>query len=253
MLKDKEVVSDPQRQYEIARNVHAQHHGGINKTTAIIAEKYHWVRIKETVSLVIKNCPDCKDTSTKPTATKPTPNNHGSYAGEYPKHPGPNQLRKAGQVPNAPIGMIEQLIHFDNPPTTRSDPQPQTQAGNQQQQHTAPVAPMRPLQEYSSTHVDSNLPVDPQLMQGQHDNSHHFAERMRQIAGFNNANNINMEQYDGNMQIDQTPHTQHADTRMASERHVRRGDDPTTFQDSQGIMHHVAPSNADQDEGLFVE
>ncbi|KAL8698583.1 MAG: hypothetical protein Q9224_001788, partial [Gallowayella concinna] len=61
MLKDKEVVSDPQRQYEIARQVHASQHGGINKTTATIAEKYHWVRIKETVSLVIKNCPDCKE------------------------------------------------------------------------------------------------------------------------------------------------------------------------------------------------
>ena len=61
MLKDKEVVADPQRQYEIARVVHVNGHGGINKTTATIAEKFHWVRIKETVSLVIKNCADCKD------------------------------------------------------------------------------------------------------------------------------------------------------------------------------------------------
>lgn len=63
MLKDKEVISDPQKQYELARQMHIQHHGGINKTTASIAEKYHWVRIKETVSQVIRNCPDCKDTS----------------------------------------------------------------------------------------------------------------------------------------------------------------------------------------------
>jgi hypothetical protein len=61
MLKDKEVVADAQRQYEIARGVHAQGHGGINKTTATIAERYHWVRIKETVSLVIKNCGECKE------------------------------------------------------------------------------------------------------------------------------------------------------------------------------------------------
>ncbi|KAF8543055.1 hypothetical protein BDD12DRAFT_727561 [Trichophaea hybrida] len=61
MLKDKEVVSDSQLQYEIARNVHSQSHGGINKTTANIAEKYHWVRIKETVSQVIRNCADCKE------------------------------------------------------------------------------------------------------------------------------------------------------------------------------------------------
>ncbi|TVY36653.1 Protein SPT10, partial [Lachnellula occidentalis] len=66
MLKDKEVISDPQRQYEIARNVHVQQHGGINKTTAIIAEKYHWVRIKETVSLVIRNCTQCKELGKAP-------------------------------------------------------------------------------------------------------------------------------------------------------------------------------------------
>ncbi|KAN0085403.1 hypothetical protein V8E54_001870 [Elaphomyces granulatus] len=62
MLKDKEVVSDPLLQYEIARQIHSQQHGGINKTTATIAVKYHWVRIKETVSRVIRDCPQCKET-----------------------------------------------------------------------------------------------------------------------------------------------------------------------------------------------
>jgi hypothetical protein len=62
MLKDKEVVSDPQQQYEIAKQVHLEQHAGINKTTAAIAVKYHWVRIKETVSRVIRDCPDCKET-----------------------------------------------------------------------------------------------------------------------------------------------------------------------------------------------
>lgn len=60
MLKGKEVVSDPHKQYEIARNIHGNNHGGINKTTAAIAEKYHWVRIKETVGLAIKNCNKCQ-------------------------------------------------------------------------------------------------------------------------------------------------------------------------------------------------
>ncbi|PKX94602.1 putative histone acetyltransferase Spt10 [Aspergillus novofumigatus IBT 16806] len=62
MLKDKEVVSDPQQQYEIARTIHLKQHAGINKTTAAIAVKYHWVRIKETVSRVIRDCPQCKET-----------------------------------------------------------------------------------------------------------------------------------------------------------------------------------------------
>ncbi|EHK43763.1 hypothetical protein TRIATDRAFT_222395, partial [Trichoderma atroviride IMI 206040] len=66
MLKDKEVISDPARQYEIARSVHVMHHGGINKTTATIAEKYHWSRIKETVSDVIRACAECKELGKTP-------------------------------------------------------------------------------------------------------------------------------------------------------------------------------------------
>jgi len=62
MLKDKEVVSDPQQQYEIAQEVHLKQHAGINKTTAAIAIQYHWVRIKETVNRVIRDCPQCKET-----------------------------------------------------------------------------------------------------------------------------------------------------------------------------------------------
>ncbi|KAL9107144.1 MAG: hypothetical protein Q9227_007924 [Pyrenula ochraceoflavens] len=67
MLKGKEVISDPHKQYEIARNIHLSSHAGINKTTAVIAVKYHWVRIKETVSLVIKNCTECKEAAKVPT------------------------------------------------------------------------------------------------------------------------------------------------------------------------------------------
>ena len=67
MLKDKEVISDPALQSSIARDVHvAQHHAGINKTTATIAETYHWTRIKETASLTIRNCPKCRESSKAP-------------------------------------------------------------------------------------------------------------------------------------------------------------------------------------------
>ena len=78
MLKDKEVISDAQQQYEIARAVHVQQHAGINKTTGVIAEKYHWVRIKETVSLVIRNCNECKESTAK---TSTTTANGGINAG----------------------------------------------------------------------------------------------------------------------------------------------------------------------------
>jgi len=67
MLKDKEVVAEADRQMEIARQFHIRHnHGGINKTTASLAEKYHWIRIKETVSHVIRVCPECNESAKQP-------------------------------------------------------------------------------------------------------------------------------------------------------------------------------------------
>ena len=81
MLKDKEVISDPVRQFDIARQMHAQQHGGINRTTATIAEKYHWSRIKETASDVIRSCAECKELGKTPNpggARKAaSSNNHG--------------------------------------------------------------------------------------------------------------------------------------------------------------------------------
>lgn len=62
-LKDKEVVSSARRQYAIARALHARHHGGINRTTASIAERYHWLRIKDTATLAIRNCEACSKTA----------------------------------------------------------------------------------------------------------------------------------------------------------------------------------------------
>lgn len=67
MLKDREVVSDPERQLQIVNEFHQKAHAGINKTTSLIAERYHWTRIKETVSLAIRNCPECRETTRPPT------------------------------------------------------------------------------------------------------------------------------------------------------------------------------------------
>ncbi|KAF3059732.1 Protein SPT10 [Daldinia childiae] len=72
MLKDKEVISDPIRQMDISRRLHEiGGHAGINKTTATIAEKYHWSRIKETVSDVIRTCEQCKEASKTPSIQNP--------------------------------------------------------------------------------------------------------------------------------------------------------------------------------------
>ncbi|KAI0400695.1 hypothetical protein F4802DRAFT_471752 [Xylaria palmicola] len=67
MLKGKEVISDPVRQTAIARRVHEEGgHAGINKTTSVIAEKFHWSRIKEMVAEVIRTCEQCKDLGKSP-------------------------------------------------------------------------------------------------------------------------------------------------------------------------------------------
>ena len=233
MLKDKEVVSDPQRQYEIARQVHAQQHGGINKTTATIAEKYHWVRIKETVSLVIKNCPDCKESAAKAPTVRPMGESAGGAMGQLRKAAGVN-----GQT-NDPNSMIERLVNFDDlaPSSTPSDNRALSISRTPEMEHTAPVANMRALQEY----VD--IPLDPQIMQ-QHQ---HHPHQQRLDNGTQDV------QYDPRMsniddhrqyEMDLAPLQHHNnrmrhgdDTRMATERHVREGDDPIAFQDGSGMLH----------------
>ncbi|CAH6721824.1 protein Spt10p [[Candida] jaroonii] len=70
MLKDKEVVADPVRQIQICTEYHLMNHGGINKTTSAVAEKYHWSRIKDTVAAAIKSCAECRDQSGDPTIVK---------------------------------------------------------------------------------------------------------------------------------------------------------------------------------------
>ena len=180
MLKDKEVVADPQRQYEIARQVHAIAHGGINKTTATIAEKYHWVRIKETVSLVIKNCPDCKEIGKTPALRS---------EGSMPMRKS-NGNNSATQDPNSGI---ERLVSFEDHPSTRSSkriaqnqsrtpgsspPQEQQQLQKQQQhnqQQERPRAPIASMQSHPHSHPLSHnmhnphqqmyddMPLDPRL------------------------------------------------------------------------------------------
>ncbi|KAK0642436.1 Protein SPT10 [Lasiodiplodia hormozganensis] len=90
MLGDKEVISEPRMQYEIARRYHRQNkdtHAGINKTTATVSEKYHWNRIKTTVTEVIENCTECNEKLKKKSlkaaaaAAASNSNNHGGGGG----------------------------------------------------------------------------------------------------------------------------------------------------------------------------
>ncbi|KAF2144547.1 uncharacterized protein K452DRAFT_325103 [Aplosporella prunicola CBS 121167] len=65
MMGKKEVVISPKEQYRLARTYHRERHFGINKTTSVISEKYHWPRIKLTVTEVINNCDECQEKDRK--------------------------------------------------------------------------------------------------------------------------------------------------------------------------------------------
>jgi GNAT superfamily N-acetyltransferase len=155
MLKGKEVISDPHKQYEIARNMHAASHGGINKTTASIADKYHWVRIKETVSAAIRNCTECKDAAPK-SETAPFASNKRRAAPTNSAPPSKRVTVTAGSDDVVP-GASPQ--HQQMQMQTSQQLQPQHQG-------PAPTAPMAPMQYNDSVGAYSDMPVDPQIMQG---------------------------------------------------------------------------------------
>ncbi|KAJ4384727.1 Protein spt10 [Didymella sp. IMI 355093] len=148
-LKGKEVISDAQRQYEIARDVHHKSHGGINKTTAAIAESYHWVRIKETVSRVIRNCPECSEmnkglSAMRANQTRSSQQSNGQQQQYSP--PSNDQLSQP-------------MARFSQHQSDCADsPSYQLQLETQQQ-HQQPTYPS-----YSNDAYD--MPLDPALMQG---------------------------------------------------------------------------------------
>ncbi|GAB7353916.1 hypothetical protein MBLNU459_g4261t1 [Dothideomycetes sp. NU459] len=165
MLKGKEVISDPQKQYEIAHRTHAATHAGINKTTASIAEKYHWIRIKETVSQAIRNCTECKESAkpskTETRASKPanlerkassaSKNNSRSRETASPKPEPPILFSQQSQEAHAHASPSPAPQHQTPPPEMNSDPQ---------QQHPIPIADMG---QYADHHYQ-HMPVDPQIM-----------------------------------------------------------------------------------------
>ena len=140
MLKDKEVIAEPQKQYELARKIHLEQHGGINKTTASIAEKYHWVRIKDTVSQVIKNCSECRDQSKLP-ALKPEKSNSRSD--------------NASPVPAANLSQQSAMLESHSPLVRLL------------QSETSQVI-LQPQADPMAAHgiINYEVPVDPRIMDG---------------------------------------------------------------------------------------
>lgn len=64
MVNGREVVSNIDLQLKICQLTHEENgHLGINRTTTLISQKYHWIRIKETVARALKSCQECKNNS----------------------------------------------------------------------------------------------------------------------------------------------------------------------------------------------
>ena len=169
MLKGKEVIADPQRQYEIARKIHLQHHGGINKTTASIAEKYHWVRIKETVNLVIRNCQDCKDIPAKASNWR----NEGTNLRQTDMNSSQAATNMSGHVvkmtleePSAPKLLPSEEVNA-------AEATPVTQALPLDTHMSQATEPDQHLSLNDVQSFDYNMPVDPQIM---NDIQQHFSE-----------------------------------------------------------------------------
>ncbi|KAH6873268.1 histone acetyltransferase Spt10 [Alternaria rosae] len=151
-LKGKEVIADPKQQYDIAREIHHKSHGGINKTTAAIAELYHWVRIKETVSQVIRNCPECSEMNKGLSAMR-----QGQNQARAEARSGSSFLSSTATQPTL-TPTPPSLFSPTQPPPRADSPDGQLQL--EAAQHQAAIYP-----QYTQDN-GYDLPVDPALMHG---------------------------------------------------------------------------------------
>ncbi len=240
MLKGKEVISDPQSQYEIARHAHIQAHGGINKTTATIATKYHWVRIKETVSLVIKNCTECKEAGKAQVVRPDGSINHS-------------------ELPTVPVA---------SPPSLPPAPQPRPQQGSAMSADDRFMsADSQMLSEHDfehkhdpfSAHDQQNLhgtvpgmedyqhlAIDPQIMQQLHsqmNSQYQHSEDPYEATG--------MAHFSDPSQMHHHHHHHHHHTGHAGEYHVDENDDHLMAQAAAAVsMDLVDGTHLDHEEQI---
>ncbi|KAI1453889.1 hypothetical protein F4805DRAFT_352815 [Annulohypoxylon moriforme] len=193
MLKDKEVISDPIRQMDISRHLHETGgHAGINKTTASIAEKYHWSRVKETVSLVIRSCDQCKEAGKTPSVQNQTSsrrltvNSNGAIVSVNTMPPrmspveatGPGSVDATGRVLELQTPTHNDLPSLVEPPNPYAHPSDITSLLNPPMQPPPDTGlpPHHPLLQSQLHHdsaatlaslheaVDMYHPIDPQII-----------------------------------------------------------------------------------------
>jgi hypothetical protein len=205
MLKDKEVISDPQAQYDIAKQMHLVNHGGINKTTAMIATKYHWVRIKETVSHVIKDCEPCKVPTNKGGTSRSDSTKRVKSADKTPPEPSDSPMipqTQAQQIetpPLRPLGSIGTISPTHISPHQYTSMDPAVGLGGD-----AVIHELDPS--YDDMNIDPNILAQIQQMaQDDFDNQHHDYGQAAGLADY--VDGVALGQHP-----DQNPfHPQHAD------------------------------------------
>jgi GNAT superfamily N-acetyltransferase len=178
MLKDKEVVPDPRRQYDIARETHvAREHGGINKTTAHIAERYHWSRIKETVSDVIRNCTECKELGKMPAPGNGNGRGRGpaagSSAGGGSRSAATSSSNTVSPPSVAPLSSQASILNNVPPssvPVEYGYPSPEDVAA-----HGGGITPSHTLRDPSASPLPSHqgLPLHNPMLQDRPQHHHH--------------------------------------------------------------------------------
>lgn len=186
MLKGKEVISDPHKQYEIARATHMRGHGGINKTTATIADKYHWVRIKETVSVAIRNCTECKDSSTP----KPSYSNARSSMKD--------DTASSQSIKLCPADTTRSAVATAGASLAQAEARNSNPYQAHQHHSLAPVAQMH----YPSY---SDLPVDPQIMSGLHQWENPAGHAMHTLGHHASADAMQIDGVTGDLQVGVRP------------------------------------------------
>ena len=178
LLKDKEVISDGHQQYEIAKRIHRINHGGINKTTAMIADKYHWVRIKETVSAVIKNCLECKEHARAPVVRGDRSSNSPRAVSNPPTSaPIMPHFDLGPMPPQLPLTDVSDMdIPVD--PAMMDEVHGLTHHHHHHHQHHHQLAPVAQMHAGRLTMVED--PVDTELtLDDHHNSSAHSAEIAR--------------------------------------------------------------------------
>lgn len=159
MHGDKEVISDPLRQFDIAKRVHEVAHAGINRTTTTIRERYHWRSIKDTATEAIKKCDKCLRSRRAVGTVQPKGSGTASPDKEKSPTESPaDESSPAEPAPSAP--RTEPLLHPDHYAASISTSLTQ----DAMPQQLSPIAHLNHTLQPSHLLPPHYQPIDPRIM-----------------------------------------------------------------------------------------